>query len=51
MTNDADRLWNKYLLVAQGAEGIVFDPVSLVSASLTADEMKRLDTLDPELMA
>ncbi|WP_369226513.1 hypothetical protein AB5J52_38020 [Streptomyces sp. R39] len=51
MTNDADRLWNKYLLVAQGAEGIVFDPVSLGSASLTADEMKRIRDNEPQILA
>jgi uncharacterized protein len=51
VTNDADRLWNKYLLVAQGAEGIVFDPVSLGSASLTADEMKRIRDDEPQILA
>ncbi|MGW2182442.1 radical SAM protein [Streptomyces sp. NPDC001732] len=51
MTSDVDRLWNKYLLLAQGDEGIVFDPVSLESASLTADEMRRLAAKEPELLA
>lgn len=51
MTSDVDRLWNKYLLLAHGSEGIVFDPVSLESASLTADEMRRLEASEPELLA
>ncbi|MER5750825.1 radical SAM protein [Streptomyces sp. NPDC002088] len=50
MTSDVDRLWNKYLLLAQGSEGIVFDPVSLESVSLTTDEMRRLEASEPELL-
>ncbi|MFI9208627.1 radical SAM protein [Streptomyces sp. NPDC053253] len=44
-------MWDKYLLYPEGQEGILFDPVSLQSASLTADEVTRLDAGEASIIA
>lgn len=48
---DVLRIWNKYLLYLLGDEGTMFDPVSLDSVSLSADEILRLRDNDPRLLA
>jgi uncharacterized protein len=47
---DVDRIWNKYLLYRDGEEGTIFDPVSLQSASLSADEIRRLRAAEPGII-
>ncbi|MDQ0958579.1 uncharacterized protein QFZ66_002457 [Streptomyces sp. B4I13] len=49
--NNAEKIWNKYLLYPEGGDGIIFDPVSLKSASLTAAEIARLREGEPGLIA
>lgn len=50
-TTEVQRVWNKYLLYPDGPDAILYDPVSLESVSMSADELARLRGCAPDIIS